>query len=80
MIQKKRNDALFLLDQSFSVSGLFLIFISMDIVNERIKEFNLRNKEKIFTTLKDKSNFGEKGTLVEVYLQQNNVASLGQTI
>jgi len=52
----------------------------MDIVNERIKEFNLRNKEKIFTTINDKSNFGEKGTLVEVYLKQNNVASLGQTI
>lgn len=46
----------------------------INIVNQRIEEFNQRNKEKISTTLQDKSDHNGKGTIVEIYLQLHTSA------
>ncbi len=49
----------------------------INIVNQRIQEFNQRNKESIYTVIKDKSDFNEKGTIVEIYLQLNAAVASG---
>jgi sensor histidine kinase YesM len=41
----------------------------LSIVKDRIKEFNQRNKEQIFTTVSDKSELGQKGTRVKIVLE-----------